>query len=264
MALVPTDPPPLPQPGELPHIMRAAQAIHHALQHVARTQGAGGSSRIPRTRGGGADGIAAVAAVVTAGGCDLKEACGCDSAGGEGRRPPPDRSCAAVLPPRRRWAAVLPIESSAGAAETAPSTPAGGACAASCRASRSAVSFAFSRSNSCSPHGEHAAHVAAAGLRAAKQQAHDLRGKHAFVQQPLGLAQTLQVERVHLPDSLLHSLHHPFPCSAVNTNHGRTHNYMVQTHVPFNHTLQHVKQFQAELLLYRRAGKGRDSAVRDS
>ena len=186
MALVPTDPPPSPQPGELPHIMRAAQATHHALQHVAPAQGTGGSS-IPRTRGGGADGIAAVAAVVTAGGGDLEEASGCDGAGGQGRRPPPDRSCAAVLPPRRRWAAVLPIESSAGAAETAPS-PTGGACAATCRASRSAVSFAFSRSNSCSPYGEHAAHVAAAGLRAAKEQAQDLRGKYAFVQQPLGLA----------------------------------------------------------------------------
>ena len=153
-----------------------------------------------RTRGGVADGIAAVAAAVTAGGGDLEEASGCDGAGGEGRRPPPDSSWAAVLPPRRRWAAVLPIESSAGAAETAPS-PTGGACAATCRASRSAVSFAFSRSNSCSPYGEHAAHVAAAGLqcRAANQQAHYLRGKNALVQQPLGLAQALQVERVHAP-----------------------------------------------------------------
>ena len=34
---------------------------------------------------------------------------------------------------------------------------------------------------------------------AAKQQAHDLRRKDTLVQQPLGLAQALQVERVHAP-----------------------------------------------------------------
>ena len=59
---------------------------------------------------------------------------------------------------------MLPIESSAGDAETAPSPLAGRTCAATCRASRSAVSFAFSRSNSCEQNGEHDVHVAAAGL----------------------------------------------------------------------------------------------------